>query len=218
MKDNLRAQIVVVDIETLSARRVTAGIVEIGAIFLTGLRAGQWFERKCRPPQWMQRTYAVEMVGALEVNGCDWYNDMKVASEEEAAEDFAGWLGNDGTLVMAGQNVGQFDYTNLEELFKHARLSWPFSIRVLDLQSLAFAEALKQGAEVPAQGMTSGRICDFLGLMREPKPHRALCGALLEHRALHELLDLGPVPECLGELEARFFPVKDVAQAEEVAA
>lgn len=109
---------------------------------------------------------------------------------------------------MAGQNVGQYDLTNIEAGFERAGIKNPFSIRVVDVQTLAFANAaVHDKSMLKAGGMTSSDIQTMLGLPIEPKPHRALCGALLEAHALYELLYMSkPAPLCWGELELRFFP------------
>lgn len=207
----------VVDIEATSAHRCNAGIVEIGALWLepSGDRL-ECFEMKCRPHAGCEPHHEK----AFEVNGCDWHEDPTVASESEAIEAFAQWIETTrpkfsewppqefgGRIVMAGQNVGQYDLTNLEAAFDRAGIANPFSIRVVDVQTLAFANAPLHGkAALKAGGMTSSDIQQMLGLPKEPKPHRALCGALLEAHALYELLYMNkPAPLCWGILEQRFF-------------
>lgn len=207
--------ILVVDLETTSANRLNAGIVEIGAIWLHpayGARHGLWFEMKCRPRDGVQID-----AEALAVNGCDWLNDPTVASEREALERFNDWIASSlhsahgeiakDSVIMAGQNVGQFDWMILQLACAAAGELFAFPFRVMDLHSIAFYDALRNGIDdLAPRGMTSGEIMEFCGLPREPKPHRALCGALLEHRALWELLAADPPPGDLGALEARFFP------------
>lgn len=206
--------ILVVDIETTSAHRGNAGIVEIGAIWLQPrdpLRPF-WFEMKCRP----HKDCEPHEDGAFAVNGCDWHNDPTVASEHEAIIAFADWIAlfePDTKVIMAGHNVGQFDLVNLQAAFARQRgaynvgLHWPFGIAVLDVHSLACQQAFLHDAPIRNGGMKSGDIQSMLGLPIEPKPHRALCGALLEHRALWELIWMGEdavLPVALGELEQRF--------------
>lgn len=205
--------ILVVDIETTSSDRFHAGIVEIGAIWLHpayGTRHGQWFEMKCRP-----RPGVPIEAGALAVNGCDWLEDPTVASEREAIETFGDWIAaslnaqdlQPDMLMMAGMNIGVFDWIILHLAFDAAGETFPFSFRTYDLHSQAMREALSGGIDdLSRWGMPSGAIMEMLGLPEEPKPHRALCGALLEHRALWELLEATPPPVDLSELHARFFP------------
>ena len=203
--------ILVVDMETTSDHRTNAGIVEIGALWLEPTHRGNAplaFEMKCRP----HPDAADVQFRAMEVNGCDWLDDPTVASEAEAIRAFADWLRLSGqtNIVMAGQNVGQFDFTNLEAAFGREGLAFPFSIRVVDVQTLAFANApVHYDEPTPAGGMKSSTIQAMLGLPEEPKPHRALCGALLEAHALNELLYMrGPAPIEYGEIELRFFPAR----------
>lgn len=208
--------ILVVDLETTSDNRLAAGIVEIGAIWLHpayGAREGMWFEMKCRPREDSEVDPA-----AISVNGCDWLEDPTVAPESEAVERFVEWIARSlhmaelspGSLIMAGMNVGVFDWIILRGAWTAARSPaspFPFSFRTLDLHAVALIEALRNGIDdIPSSGMKSSSILDMCGLPAEPKPHRALCGALLEHRALWELLTDEPPPAALGELESRFFP------------
>lgn len=204
--------ILVVDIETTSANRFHAGIVEIGAIWLHpayGRSRGMCFEMKCRP-----RPDAEIDPDAIAVNGCDWLLDPTVASESEAIERFADWIADslhmealkENALIMAGMNVGVFDWLILKIAFHLANIVFPFSFRTIDLHSIAMREAMAAGIDdIGGDGMSAGAIFEMLALPAEPKPHRALCGALLEHRALWDLLGPEPPPVHLGELEDRFF-------------
>jgi hypothetical protein len=211
--------VLVVDIETTSAHRYNAGIVEIGALWLEPVNSALEslsFETKLRPHLGCEPHQA----RALEINGCDWINDPTVAPEAEAIEAFAEWIKHTtpvsqwpeqkhgGWIVMAGMNVGQFDFTNLESAFHRAGLVFPFAHRVVDVQTLAFANAAIHGQSLlKAGGMTSSDVQTMLGLPIEPEPHRALCGALLEGHALYELLYMtGKAPVEWGMLERRFFP------------
>lgn len=212
--------ILVVDIEATSAHRFNAGIVEIGALWLEPdaltILEHLSFEMKCRPHQGCE----LHQEKALEANGCNWLDDPTVAPESEAIEAFAEWVVDSrpssawpaqqhgGALVMAGFNVGQYDFTNLQSAFERAGLVFPFAHRVIDVQTLAFANAAIRGHSLlKAGGMTSGDVQTMLGLPQEPKPHRALCGALLEGHALYELLYMSKkAPLQWGSLERRFFP------------
>jgi DNA polymerase III epsilon subunit-like protein len=204
--------ILVVDIETTSASRRTAGIVEIGAIWLHsefGVHHGQHFEVKCRPYRG-----APICAEAIAVNGCDWLEDPTVASETEAMDLFFDWIASslkvpelrNDDVIMAGMNVGVFDWLILEAAADRSENTFPFSFRTVDLHALAMQEAYRVSLEgITGAGLKSKEILELLGLPAEPKPHRALCGALLEHRAISELLGLTP-SENLGTLESRFFP------------
>lgn len=206
--------ILVVDLETTTANRLKAGIVEIGAIWLHehhGKRRGLYFESKCRPREGVQIDPE-----ALAVNGCDWLHDPTVPSEREALELFCDWIAaslgtpemNPDSVIIAGQNIGQFDWIIIQLAIAAAGDVMPFPFRVYDLHSVALHEALKfEFTDLAPRGMTSGEIMqNMCGLRKEPKPHSALCGALLEHRALWSLRGMSSAPCDLSALEQRFFP------------
>lgn len=189
--------ILVVDIETTSARPQWGGIVEIGAHWLTGPREGSEFEIKCRPP------FTVEIQEkALEVNGCDWLNDMTVPPESEAIERFLEWVGGCGEnpVLLAGNNP-RFDWEFLQAALARRNLGFcveenegllklPFPHRQLDLHTLAIASALANSYPCTGNGLYTDAILGMLNLPPEPKPHRALCGARSEAEAFRLLLGL----------------------------
>lgn len=213
--------ILVVDVETTTSDRLNAGLVEIGAIWLHpayGRARGVSFEMKCRP-----RVGAAIEQGALQVNGCDWLEDETKPHESRACAAFADWIADSlhleelrpDSVIMAGMNVGVFDWLILQRAFAAAGLVFPFSFRTYDLHALALQEAISRGVDdISSAGLKSADIQRFLKLPIEPRPHRALCGALIEHDAFWHLLNNAP-PPCreLGEINARFFPVVAPAAA-----
>jgi hypothetical protein len=54
---------------------------------------------------------------------------------------------------------------------------FPISYRTLDLTTLAAAIYLKAGKVIPAGGIGSSTLQEYVGLREEPKPHNGLTGA-----------------------------------------
>lgn len=187
--------ILVTDVETTSLNPLLGGLVGIGAEWLTGPRAGQEFEIRCRP-----RFTAEIEPKAIEVNGCDWLQDMTVAPEGEAVDSFLDWVG-EGPVLMAGNNP-RFDWEYLRAGHDRSWFSvsmpslkpdFPFPHRQVDMHSLAIAHAIRHGLEFTSKGIYTDAILEMLGLPPEPKPHLAIAGARATAAALRILLGL-PTP------------------------
>lgn len=179
----------IVDIETTTADRHTAGIVEIGAC---------WYADHDDP---LHDAFSVEClpyVGApidpksLEINGCNWLHSPGHPTEAEALLNFAMFIdrssGGAREIMMMGWNVAIFDWLVLERAWKHHLTTpFPFSFRTMDLHSMAVADLTKRGIHVPAEGIKSRLCCEAYGLEPEDKPHRAMGGVAFEY-ALAKLL------------------------------
>jgi DNA polymerase III epsilon subunit-like protein len=177
--------ILVVDVETTSADPSTGGLVEIGAHWLTGPRAGEEFENRCVP-----RMEAMVDVEALEVNGCDWLESDDELTEAEAVESFLRWVGPEDCL-LAGMNP-YFDRWFLKSANEAARtgMKLPFPHRTLDMHTLMVTWAAAYDVDVPARGFYTDAILGLLGLPPEPRPHRAIAGARAEAAAFRVLLGM----------------------------
>jgi DNA polymerase III epsilon subunit-like protein len=196
--------ILVVDVETTGLDLKAAGLVEIGAVWLTGPRENEEFEIKCRPWQG-----AIIEQRALEVNGCDWLNDPTVAPECAAMHSFLEWVGF-GPVLLAGHNP-RYDWEMLkasrDRLYSPALgvivagepPEFPFPHRTIDVHSLAVCYAIAAGEEVTGKGIYMDRILSMLGLPEEPKPHRAIRGARAEAEALRVLFGM---PNILRDIKA----------------
>jgi DNA polymerase III epsilon subunit-like protein len=184
--------ILVVDVETTGLDTKRCGLVEIGAVWLTGQRENEEFDRKCRP--WEG---AVIEPGALEVNGCDWVLDPTVAPESVAIDAFLDWVG-EGPVLMAGMNP-RFDLEFLRAAFnrswaearmKSVKPEFPFPHRTIDLHTLAVTYAIANEASFTGKGLNTDHIMELLGLPVEPRPHRAIQGARCAAEALRILFGI----------------------------
>jgi DNA polymerase III epsilon subunit-like protein len=182
--------ILVVEAETTGPSAHLHGLVEIGAVWLSGPREGEEFQVQCFP-----RPEALIDVEAIAINGCDWLESSDVLSEADAVQSFLDWV-NAPTVLMAGMNP-YFDRLFLLKAFDHAwhgreasKPKFPFPHRTLDMHSLAISYAIAQGYKIPDKGLYTDTILEMLGLPPEPKPHRAINGARAEAEALRILLGL----------------------------
>lgn len=176
--------VVVIDVETSGLSPGRHSIVEIGAVALADER--QQFEVRCR--MWPG---ALWDVNAARVNGqsraaCE---DPARPTEAQAVEMLSEWLRYHWPtqrLTVAGMNP-RFDLEFLLAASDRSEadpLERIFSHRTLDMHSLAVAVTAADLRDLHTDG-----IYQALGLPPEPKPHRALAGALAEREALLRLLD-----------------------------
>lgn len=192
---DLSVPILVVDVETTGLAPKACGLVEIGAHWLSGPRAGEEFEIRCRP-----FSGAIVQPQAIEVNGCDWLADPHVLGEMEAFDIFLEWVGS-GDVLLAGMNP-RFDWEFLRASYDRryapqpGRITagkppkFPFSHRQLDLHSVAIAWAVANQKPFTGKGIYTDAILTMLGLPPEPKPHRAIRGARCEAEAFRVLLGM----------------------------
>lgn len=180
----------IVDIETTSADRHTAGIVEIGAAWYADHDdpLHNAFSIECRPYDGAP----VDPV-SLAINGCNWLHSPGHPPEHLAIGAFADWIAHtsDGAreIMMIGWNVAIFDWLVLQRAWaQHLSAElFPFSFRTMDLHAIAAADLIKRGIHVPAEGIKSRLCCEAFGLEAEAEPHRAMGGVAFEY-ALAKLL------------------------------
>lgn len=67
-----------------------------------------------------------------------------------------------------------YDWLFLLEAFKKTNIENPFGHRTIDLFTVAY-EKLKNSPDVTEIGLSG--LCQYLGIQREPMPHRAINGA-----------------------------------------
>jgi DNA polymerase III epsilon subunit-like protein len=180
-------RILVVDLETTGLNADRHGILQIGAVWLTG-GEGE-FSIDCR--MWDDGSIDDK---ALAFNGCSRERcmDKKMISEGEAVIRFLTWAG-DEPFMLAGNNPS-FDRSFLNAAFKRGigeTQNIPnLKHRVLDLHTLAVSYALAKGELVPSRGLYTDEIYAILDLPPEPRPHIAITGARKEAEALRMLMAL----------------------------
>jgi len=95
-------------------------------------------------------------------------------------------------VLLCGQSVVN-DINFLKFAYRQEKMDWPFSYRMLDLQSLSFFvfEVLrKNGRKVPKK-FNLDAIAGYFGLERETNEHNALEDAELTASAIIEVFKLG---------------------------
>jgi DNA polymerase III epsilon subunit-like protein len=112
---------------------------------------------------------------ALAVNGLYNYKEHE-KTLNEGIQDFKDWVDSlDTTKIISGWNV-QFDVEFLKVGFKYAAITYPFSFRIVDVHSVAYA--VYPELRVNRLGNSKDGVAKFLNLPPEKKPHNALNGAI----------------------------------------
>jgi DNA polymerase III epsilon subunit-like protein len=180
-------KMLVVDLETTGLEARLHGIVQIGAVWLTGGQ-GEFF-LECRAWPGAQIDPGAFKVNGLSPERCE---DASLMSEAEAVTKFLQWIGPQPVL-LAGLNPS-FDRAFLHAAMRRAATgdklskSQLFPHRTLDLHSLAVRYALQRQEPVPSRGFYTNEIYALLGMAPEPEPHVALVGAQMEAEAIRRLL------------------------------
>lgn len=165
---------IVVDVETTGLHFGLDQIVSIGAVCSL---TGEEFYGECRIYKWNRITQT-----ALDINGFteEQCRDPKKQTPLQLYYKFRKWC-EGRSKVLAGHNLGSFDVQFLKLLeYKTKFNKWPFKYNYIDLYSVAFGKW--------KESLSHAKICDKLGLEKEPSPHNALEGARSEMRCLKELL------------------------------
>lgn len=182
---NEPSRILVVDLETSDLDPVRSSILQIGAKWLIGEKAGEEFSMDCRMwkgANWSEKSEAIHGISFIRAN------DPSLPTEAEAVQKLFEWEGDD-TFVIAGLTPS-YDSGFLKAGVKRAGLGRYIPHRTLDLHSLAVAQAVISGVPVPLRGFYTDEVYALLGLPPEPTPHRAITGAQRETEAFKILLHL----------------------------
>lgn len=117
--------------------------------------------------------------------------DTGKKSDREVVVGFLTWMKTCREWTLAGQNPS-FDRNFLEETAHRYHINWPLAHRTIDLHSIAYAEFLRIGKEIPKKNNHSAlnldRILRHVGLPTRAKKHNALEDASLEAEAFSRLL------------------------------
>lgn len=177
---------IIVDVETTGTNPEIHSLVSIGAIDLS--KPDIQFSDECRV--WDGAHIDDE---ALKVNGFsrEQVSDPQKKTEKEMVELFLAWLEERGDMIILGQNVF-FDVEFIKEGANRGGLANTLSRRIVDMHSICFAHMIRRGIVPPTlnrkTALDSDRIMEYVGIPKEPKPHRALNGALWEAEAFSRLL------------------------------
>ncbi|MBI5803813.1 3'-5' exonuclease [Candidatus Pacearchaeota archaeon] len=178
---------IVVDVETTGLSPWKNSIVSIGAVEFENPK--NRFYAECNV--WEGAEINQE---ALNVNGFEEYeiiNNPDKLSTKETIQKFIFWTEKIKDKTLAGQNPF-FDRDFLSASAKRFEIEWTLGRRIVDLHSLCYAHHLKIGKGVPLVGdktdLNNDKILEYVGLPSEPKPHKALTGALMECEAFSRLI------------------------------
>ena len=179
---------IVLDVEASGLHPEKHSIVSIGALELA--RPENRFYGECRV--W---DGAHIQDDALAVNGFsrEEVTNTKRQSEAELVVAFLEWTMMIKDRTIAGQNPGVLDRAMIEAAAHRAGREVRLAHRTIDLHSVCYTHMLSQGVTPPFDAAKSHSalnltaILAYVGLPKEPEPHNALTGALLEAEALSRL-------------------------------
>ncbi len=177
---------IVLDVETTGTDPKKHSLVSIGAVDFA--KPERTFYAECRV--WDGAHIAEE---ALAVNG---FTEAKIKdptkkSEGEIVAEFLEWLEGCDDHTIAGQNPF-FDYEFVVAGAERAGLDYSLARRIIDLHSIVYFHMIRRGLIPPIKNkrtnLNSDAIMEYVGIPTEPKPHKALNGAIWEAEAFSRLM------------------------------
>jgi DNA polymerase III epsilon subunit-like protein len=183
---SIKKHMIVLDIETTGLDPIRHSIIEIAAIDFNNHQ--YQFNEKCQIWPGAEIDFT-----ALEINGFskDEIEDTSLLTQEELLFKFKIWSDIIEDKTIAGQNV-DFDISFLNESSKRCGLFYNFGKRKVDQHSIAYVHLLKRNIKPPLKDrisdLSGDYIMDYVGLPREPRPHRAFNGAKFTIEAMSRLI------------------------------
>lgn len=179
---------IVVDVEASGTEFHMHSIVSIGALDFDNPE--NRFYEECRI--W---DGARIMDGALAVNGFTEaeITDPQKQTEADAIRKFLEWSQHMGERTLVGQNIC-FDHTMLHAASRRARLSWDLPYRTLDTHTMCCMHMITHGVTPPQDlqrrhmDIDLDFVLNYCGIPAEPRPHKALTGALSHAETASRLL------------------------------
>ncbi len=185
---------IVIDVETSGTNPTKHSILSIGAI--DSLHPEEQFYEECR--MW-DGAHIDER--ALEVNGFsrEEITLQSKQSEGELIAQFLRWIELREEITPAGQTP-LFDLGFIQNAAGRAGENYNLPHRSIDLHSITFAHMIRRGIIPPVfnkrTDLNSDKIMDYVGIPPEPRPHKAINGALWELEAFSRILfDKSILPE-----------------------
>lgn len=177
---------IVIDIETTGTDPQKHSILSIGAINSHDI--SKQFYEECRI--WDGAHIDSD---ALVINGFspdDAERESK-QSEAELIHRFLSWVELQDEITPAALNP-LFDLGFLQTAAKRAGENYILPHRSIDLHSVAYAHMTNRGITPPVLNkktdLNSDKIMEYVGIPKEPRPHKALNGAIWELEAFSRLL------------------------------
>lgn len=178
---------IVVDCEMSGVNPLKNGIIQIGAVEIENPSNHFYIECRIDDDQEVNN----DTSRYLEISEDDMRDASKI-SVKEAIEAFMAWAlkVNDRTLI-----VHTFmDIMFFEIACRKYQLDFlsTFGYHFVELHSVAYAHYVQHGYDIPNKnGLTYLRASDiarFVGIPEEPKPHKAINGALYEGETFFRLV------------------------------
>lgn len=179
---------IAVDVEATGTNSELHSIISIGALDMDAQE--NRFYTECQ-----MFVGAHVMEEALVVNGFSRaaIEDAAKPTEATAVTDFLSWSKSCRDRTLLGQNVS-FDRSFLCSAAERAGINWDLPYRTIDTHTLCYMHMVTHGVTVPFDRKRSrtalnlDTILTYCGIDEEPKPHKALTGALSHAEVAHRLL------------------------------
>ena len=184
---------IVVDIEATGNDPSIHSLVSIGAVDLKNPSRRFYGECKIWSGALVWEGDGKYYKPALEVNGftLEQITDPKKLSLKQLLKRFFKWLEKCENITLIAQNPF-FDTAFLKDSAKRTSLKYPFGDRTVDLHAVAYTVLLQKRFNPPIKDQKSDlnttQILNFVGLPKEPTPHNALTGAIMESEAFTRLV------------------------------
>ena len=184
---------IVIDIESTGNDPSIHALVSIGAVDLKNSSRKFYGECKIWQGACVWEGDGKYYKNALEVNGftLEQITDSKKLSLKQLLKRFFKWVEKCENITLIAQNPF-FDTAFLKDSAKRVGLKYPFGDRTIDLHAVACAVLLQKRYNPPLKDhksdLNTTKILNFVGLSKEPEPHNALTGAIMEAEAFMRLI------------------------------
>jgi DNA polymerase III epsilon subunit-like protein len=176
---------IVLDIESSGTNPWKNSVLSIGAIDFDN--PAETFYEECRI--WDEAHINEE---SLKINGftLESIKRKDKREEREIVTEFFKWALKRKDHTIAGHNPF-FDIFFIQMAAERGRLDFPLAHRIVDLHSVCYFHMIRRAIEPPIKNkrtdLNSDTVMEYVGIPREPKPHKALNGAKWEAEAFSRL-------------------------------
>jgi DNA polymerase III epsilon subunit-like protein len=178
--------LIVIDVESSGIDPAENSILSIGAVDFGN--PGRRFYEECR-----MRHGARYEQESLRINGfsAEGITSGPKPFPETIVADFCKWAEGTAERTPAGHNV-HFDLSFLYSEIRRCGIRFSLGHRNVDTHTLTYAHLLSRGISPPMSkgrtDKTSDYVFEYVGIGSEPRPHRAINGAMMEAEALSRLI------------------------------
>jgi DNA polymerase III epsilon subunit-like protein len=176
---------IVLDVETTGVDPELNSLVSVGAVEFESPENRFYMECRVWDGARIEQS-ALAMNGMSESE----VRDTSKPSEAELVGAFIEWLRGCKSMVVIGHNPS-FDLGFIRSAARRAGINSPLAHRSIDIHSVAAVHILSRGGEMPIQkgksDLDSDKVMKYVGIPTEPRPHKAINGALWETEAFSRL-------------------------------